>query len=75
MPEPSSWPEDGEEFPPPELILGSSGPAGPGGIQPPGRFAAGLARQHGWRLVAARFIAFAAMLGILLVVLAEFVRY
>jgi hypothetical protein len=38
------------------------------------RFAAGLSRQHGWRLVAFRLVVFAILLGALLYVLAVFVR-
>jgi hypothetical protein len=38
------------------------------------RFAFGLSRQHGWRVVTARLVIFAILLGILLFILAEFVK-
>jgi hypothetical protein len=38
------------------------------------RFAFGLSRQHGWRVVTARLVLFAIALGILLFILAEFVK-
>jgi hypothetical protein len=59
----------------PELTFGVSGPVAPAAeLRQIARFAAGLSRQHGWRLIAARLTAFAILLGILLFVLAEFVR-
>ena len=59
----------------PELSFGVSGPVTPAAeLRQIARFAAGLSRQHGWRLIAARLAAFAILLGILLFVLAEFVR-
>jgi hypothetical protein len=59
----------------PGLALGVPGPLTPGDeLRRIARFAAGLSRQHGWRLVAARLAAFAILLGILLFILAEFVR-
>jgi hypothetical protein len=58
-----------------DLTFGVSGPVTPAGeLRQIGRFAAGLSRQQGWRLVAARLAAFAVLLGILLFILAEFVR-
>jgi hypothetical protein len=59
----------------PDLTFGVPGPVTPAGQLPQfGRFAAGLSRQHGWRLVVARLAAFAILLGVVLFVLAEFVR-
>jgi len=59
----------------PDLTFGVPGPVTPAGeLRQIARFAAGLSRQHGWRLVAARLAAFAVLLGILLFILAEFVR-
>jgi hypothetical protein len=59
----------------PGLALGVPGPVTPGDeLRRIARFAAGLSRQHGWRLVAARLAAFAILLGVLLFILAEFVR-
>jgi hypothetical protein len=72
MPEDRSDPAAGGV---PELTFGVSGPVTPAGeLRQIGRFAAGLSRQHGWRLIAARLAVFAILLGILLYVLAEFVR-
>lgn len=59
----------------PGLTFGAPGPVTPADeLRRIARFAAGLSRQHGWRLVAARLAAFAVLLGVLLFVLAEFVR-
>lgn len=59
----------------PGLAFGMPGPVTPAEeFRRIARFAAGLSRQHGWRLVAARLFAFAILLGVLLFVLAEFVR-
>jgi hypothetical protein len=59
----------------PDLTFGVSGPVTPASeLRQFVRFAAGLSRQHGWRLVVARLAVFAALLGILLFILAEFVR-
>jgi hypothetical protein len=59
----------------PDLTFGVPGPVTPvGELRQFVRFAAGLSRQHGWRLVVARLAAFAVLLGILLFILAEFVR-
>jgi hypothetical protein len=59
----------------PDLTFGVPGRVTPAGeLRQFGRFAAGLSRQHGWRLVAARLAAFAVLLGVLLFILAEFVR-
>lgn len=60
----------------PELGLGASEPAGPADEirQFARRFADGLSRQHGWRVVAARLVIFAIALGIVLFILAEFVK-
>jgi len=58
-----------------DLTFGGSGPVTPAGeLRQIARFAAGLSRQHGWRLVTVRLAAFAVLLGILLFILAEFVR-
>ena len=57
----------------PGLTFGAPGPVTPADeLRRIARFAA--CRQHGWRLVAARLAAFAVLLGVLLFVLAEFVR-
>jgi hypothetical protein len=59
----------------PDRTFGVPGPVTPvGELRQFGRFAAGLSRQHGWRLVVARLAVFAVLLGILLFILAEFVR-
>ncbi|MDQ2877083.1 MAG: hypothetical protein M3Y33_20655 [Actinomycetota bacterium] len=59
----------------PELTFGVPGPVTPAAeLRQFGRFAAGLSRQHGWRLVAARLGACAVLLGIVLFILAEFVK-
>jgi hypothetical protein len=66
---------DGDDVP--RLSFGHSGadPVAPWGDRRPFvRFAAGLSRQHGWRLILARLVAFAILLGVVLFVLAEFVR-
>jgi hypothetical protein len=59
----------------PDLAFGVPGPVTPADeFRRIARFAAGLSRQHGWRLVVARLAAFAILLGVLLFILAEFVR-
>jgi hypothetical protein len=59
----------------PDLTFGVPGPVTPvDEFRRIARFAAGLSRQHGWRLIVARLAAFAILLGILLFILAEFVR-
>jgi hypothetical protein len=59
----------------PDFGLRGSDPAGPRGDRRPFvRFAAGLSRQHGWRLVTVRLVVFALLLGGVLFVLAEFAR-
>jgi hypothetical protein len=59
----------------PDLTFGVPGPVTPADeLRRIARFAAGLSRQHGWRMVAARLTAFAILLGVLLFILAEFVR-
>ena len=59
----------------PDLTFGVPGPVTPAGeLRQIARFAAGLSRQHGWRLVVARLAAFAILLGIVLFILAEFAK-
>jgi hypothetical protein len=59
----------------PDLTFGAPGPVTPADeLRRIARFAAGLSRQHGWRLVVARLAVFAVLLGVLLFILAEFVR-
>ena len=59
----------------PDLTFGAPGPVTPADeLRRIARFAAGLSRQHGWRLVAARLAAFAILLGAVLYILAEFVK-
>ena len=59
----------------PDLTFGAPGPVTPADeLRRIARFAAGLSRQHGWRLVAARLAAFAVLLGAVLYILAEFVK-
>jgi hypothetical protein len=59
----------------PDLTLGVPGPVAPAAeFRRIARFAAGLSRQHGWRLVVARLAVFAILLGVVLFLLAEFVR-
>jgi hypothetical protein len=59
----------------PDLTLGASEPVTPvGELRHFVRFAFGLSRQHGWRVVTARLVLFAIALGILLFILAEFVK-
>jgi hypothetical protein len=71
MPEDRGEPAEGT----PEATFGMPGPVTPGDeLRRIARFAAGLSRQHGWRLIAARLTAFAILLGVLLFILAEFVR-
>jgi hypothetical protein len=63
---------DGEA---PELAYGASVPVTPAEeLRRIARFASGLSRQHGWRLVALRLVVFALLLGGLLFILAEFVK-
>lgn len=59
----------------PPIIMDGSDPLVPWGERRPGvRFAHGLSRQHGWRLVAARLLAAAILVAVVLVLLALFVR-
>jgi hypothetical protein len=56
-------------------LNGASDPTTPvGEFRHFARFAFGLSRQHGWRVVTARLIIFAILLGIVLFILAEFVK-
>jgi hypothetical protein len=78
VPEPPLTPEDRGDPAAggvPDPTLGVSGPVTPAGeLRQIARFAAGLSRQHGWRLVAARLAAFAVLLGVVLFILAEFAK-
>jgi hypothetical protein len=78
VPEAPLMPEDRSDLAAdgvPELTFGASGPVTPAAeLRQISRFAAGLSRQHGWRLVAARLVAFAILLGVLLFVLAQWVK-
>jgi hypothetical protein len=59
----------------PDLTFGAPGPVTPAAeLRRIARFAAGLSRQHGWRMVAARLTAFAILLGVLLFALAQWVK-
>ena len=59
----------------PPIITGGFDPITPWGEHRPGvRFAHGLSRQHGWRLVAARLLAAAILVAVVLILLALFVR-
>jgi hypothetical protein len=59
----------------PDLTFDVPGPATPAAeFRRIARFAAGLSRQHGWRLVVARLAAFAVLLGAVLFILAEFAK-
>jgi hypothetical protein len=66
---------DGEDVPRLYLGRGRTDPVTPWGDRRPFvRFAAGLSRQHGWRLITARLIIFAILLGVVLFILAELFR-
>jgi hypothetical protein len=72
-PDDRSDPADDGGVPP--LIAGGFDPLAPWGEHRPGvRFAHGLSRQHGWRLVAARLLAAAILVAVVLILLDLFVR-
>lgn len=75
MPEAPLTPEDPADAGVPELTFGVPEPVTPAEeLRRFARYATGLSRQQGWRMVAARLTVFAILLGILLFVLAEWVR-